>query len=181
MYRFLNNQVLTLERPRAGGSVPIPLDFFKTTFGSFKISQKCPYVSLSHSIPRLLVYLAWSWSHFTPGYTWKSGGTLNVPAGINYKYLYLSLHTRYKRNPNGYFHVFGVQKHNGSNAHIVQCNGKWKIKDGDHSLENDMHKFHRSLQTRYQRNSNGYIPPGFRGPGTQRVTRAYLQCTGGGK
>ena len=34
--------------------------------------------------------------------------------------------------------------------------GKWKIKDSDHLPKVDMEKLHRSSQTRFQRNSNGY-------------------------
>ena len=58
--------------------------------------------------------------------TWRNQKWKIQDGGValNLKYVYLSLYTRWQRNPHGYTYVFGFQLTNGNTGNVVQTNGK---------------------------------------------------------
>ena len=49
---------------------------------------------------------------------------------VNFNCVFLRSQTRYRRNSNGYTHIFGVQHSKETSSDTVQPNRKWVIQDG---------------------------------------------------
>src|SRR5258706_234493 len=77
---------------------------------------------------------------------------------LNRKYLYICLYMRWKRNSNGYAHVFEDGKPSGTNKEVVRHKRKWKSKMAAVKPEVLVSRLVHEIETKFQR-----LYPCFRG------------------
>ena len=96
---------------------------------------------------------------------------------VNFNCVFLRSQTRYRRNSNGYTHVFGVQHSNGTSSDTVRPNRKWVIQDVSLKTSNACISV-----SRQDINEIPTAMPMFSGSSSpMRLTRRLCDQTGSGK